>query len=151
MPTLRIDPGLEMFYQVDDFTDPWTRPEAVLLIHGNSESSDAWFAWVPHLARDFRVIRPDLRGYGRSTPMPRDFKWSLEVICSDFIRLLDELRLERVHVVAAKIGGTIARAFVARHPERVKTLSVVGSPGATRPNPQKTIAEMMALFGIREY
>ena len=35
---------------------------------------------------------------------------------------------------------------MARHPERVKTLSVVGSPGATRPNPQKTIAEMMALF-----
>jgi pimeloyl-ACP methyl ester carboxylesterase len=146
MPTLRIDPSLEMFYQVDNFTHPWTKPETVLLMHGNSESGDAWYAWVPRLAGDFQVLRPDMRGYGRSTAMPRDFKWSLDVISDDFIRLLDELKLERVHVVGAKIGGTLARAFVARHPQRVKTLSVVGSPGATRKNPEQKIAEMMALF-----
>lgn len=146
MPTLRIDSDLEMFYQVDDFTHPWTKTDTVLLMHGNSESSDAWYAWVPQMARDFRVLRPDMRGFGKSTPMPRGFRWSLDVICSDFIRLLDELRLERVHVVGAKIGGTVARAFVARHPDRVHTLSVVGSPGATRQNAEQKTAAMMELF-----
>lgn len=146
MPSLRIDADRDMFYQVDDFTDPWTKPEAVLLMHGNSESSDAWYAWMPQMARSFHVIRPDMRGFGRSTPMPRDFQWSLDVVCGDFVRLLDELGLERVHVVGAKIGGTIARAFAARHPQRVSTLSVVGSPGATRKNADEKTASMVALF-----
>jgi pimeloyl-ACP methyl ester carboxylesterase len=38
---------------------------------------------VPLLARRFRVVRPDMRGYGASTPMPRDFPWTLDVIIDD--------------------------------------------------------------------
>ncbi len=146
MPTLQIDSGLEMFYQVDNFTDPWTKPKTVLLLHGNSESGDAWFAWVPELARDFRVVRPDMRGFGRSTPMARDFKWSLDVLSDDFIRLMDELKIERFHVVGAKIGGTIARGFAARYPDRILSLSVVGSPAALRPQAETKVAAMTELF-----
>src|SRR5258708_4348888 len=51
MPTFRPSPDLEMHYEVDDFTDPWRKPETILLLHGNSESGLAWWAWVPHLAR----------------------------------------------------------------------------------------------------
>ena len=36
-----------MHYEVDDFTDPWRRPETVLMLHGNAESGLAWYAWVP--------------------------------------------------------------------------------------------------------
>lgn len=128
MPTLRISPELEMHYLVDDFTDPWRDPESILLLHGNCESGAAWFGWVPHLARHFRVVRPDMRGYGASTPMPRDFPWSLEVIIDDCVKLMQTLGIERLHLVGAKIGGTIARRFAARCPERVRTLTVVGSP-----------------------
>ena len=146
MPTLRISNNLEMFYQVDDFTDPWTEAETVLLLHGNSESGDAWFGWVPQLARDFRVVRPDMRGFGRSTPMPRDFKWSLDVLSDDFIQLMDELKIERFHLVGAKIGGTIARGFAARYPGRIQSLSVVGSPSPLRPESERKVAAMTELF-----
>jgi len=132
MPTLKVTPDLEMNYVVDDFTDPWTKPEAVLLMHGNSESGDAWYAWMPQMARSFHVIREDMRGFGRSTPMPRDFKWSLDVIIDDYARLMDSLGVERFHLVSAKIGGVIGRAFAARRPERVKTLTVIGSPPPLR-------------------
>ena len=70
MPRIQISPGHEMNYAIDDFTDPWLKPEAVLLRHGNFESGDVWFGWAPHLARNFRVVRPDMRGFGGSTPMP---------------------------------------------------------------------------------
>src|SRR5262249_51841645 len=80
MPTFSPSSELQMHYLVDDFTDPWTEPETILLLHGNAESSLSWYGWVPLLARRFRVVRPDMRGYGASTPMPRDFKWSLDVI-----------------------------------------------------------------------
>ena len=133
MPTFDVSPDGQLHYLVDDFTEPWTEPETIVLLHGNAESSRAWYAWVPLLARRFRVVRPDMRGYGASTPMPRDFTWSLDVIIDDYARLLDSLGAQRFHLVGAKIGGIIARAFAARRPERVTTLTVIGSPPPSAP------------------
>ena len=132
MPAFQISPGHEMHYVVDDFTDPWAKPATVLLLHGNAESGTAWYGWVPHLARHVRVVRPDMRGFGASTPMPRDFAWTLDVVIGDYARLMDGLGIERFHLVGAKIGGTIARAFAARRPERVLSLTVVGTPPPLR-------------------
>ena len=83
MPKARITPDLEMNYRLDDFTDPWQQADTILMLHGNAESGAVWFGWVPHLARHFRVVRPDMRGFGDSTPMPLDFKWSLDRIVDD--------------------------------------------------------------------
>ena len=132
MPTARVAPDLEMHYRVDDFTDPWREPATVLLLHGNAESGRAWFAWVPHLARHFRVIRPDMRGYGESTPMPRDYAWAIDVIVDDYLALMDKLGIERFHLVGAKLGGTFARRMAARCPGRVRTLTLAGVPGPRR-------------------
>ena len=132
MPTLKL-PDFEMHYEVDDYTDPWTQPETVLMLHGNAESSLAWYAWVPHFARRYRVVRPDRRGYGRSTPMPADYHWDFDVLIDDHIRLMDSLGIERFHLVSAKWGGTLARVFAARKPDRVATLTVAGTPAAARP------------------
>jgi 3-oxoadipate enol-lactonase len=132
MPTVHIPPTLDLHYAVDDFTDPWRTPDTILLLHGNAESSAAWYRWVPQLAPWYRVVRPDMRGFGASTPMPRDFPWTLDLIIDDFCRLMDTLEVERFHVVGAKIGGTIARAFAARRPARVRTLTVVGTPPPSR-------------------
>jgi 3-oxoadipate enol-lactonase len=73
MPIARTAPDLDMHYLTDDYTDPWRKPETVLLLHGNAESSAVWFGRIPHLARHYRVVRPDMRGFGASTAMPRDF------------------------------------------------------------------------------
>lgn len=136
MPTLKL-PDCELFYQVDQLTDPWTQQESVLMLHGNAESSLSWYAWVPVLARHFRVVRPDMRGYGRSTPMPRDYEWTFDALIDDYCRLMDHLGIERFHLVAAKIGGSIARVFAARRPERVLSLTVVGTPQAKRPGAEQ--------------
>ena len=44
MPTMNLSPGLDLFYQIDDFTDPWQAAETVVLLHGNAESGEAWRA-----------------------------------------------------------------------------------------------------------
>jgi 3-oxoadipate enol-lactonase len=132
MPVFDAMHDLAMHYRVDDFTDPWRTPETVLMLHGNFESGRAWYGWVPILARQYRVVRPDMRGFGDSTPMARDFPWSLDLVVDDFTCLMDTLGVERFHLVGAKIGGTVARAFAARRPERVHTLTVVGSPPPVR-------------------
>lgn len=136
MATLKL-PDCDLFYQVDDFTDPWTQPETVLMLHGNAESSLSWYAWVPVLARHYRLVRPDMRGYGQSTPMPRDYAWTFDKLIDDYCRLMDSLKIERFHLVAAKIGGTVARVFAGRRPDRIQSLTVVGTPQAKRPGAEQ--------------
>ena len=128
MSSLQVTPDLNMHYEVTDFAEPWRKHETILLLHGNAESGEAWYGWMPELARDYRVVRPDMRGFGRSSPMPRDHAWSLDRIVDDFIAVMDHLQIERFYLVGAKVGGTMALHLAARHPSRVSTVSVLSSP-----------------------
>ena len=146
MPSFRPTADLDMHYRVDDFTDPWRDPQAILMLHGNAESGIAWYAWVPKLARQYRVVRPDMRGFGESTAMPAEYPWTLDRLAEDFCLLLDQLGIARCHLVGAKIGGTIARAFAARRPERFITLTVVGTPPPLRPGAAERVPELIRDF-----
>ena len=115
MPKAQLSTGIEMHYEIDDYTDPWKKPATVLMLHGNLECSASWYAWVPVLARHFRVVRPDMRGYGQSTPpVPADYPWTIDVPIDDFIKLMDQLGIDKFHLIAAKIGGFIARRLISR-------------------------------------
>lgn len=126
--SLVLRDGASLAWRLDDFTDPWGQASTVLFVHGNSESGRAWDRWVGPLARDFRLLRPDLRGFGDSQAMPETHAWSLPEIAADLSQLLDHLALDRVHVVGAKLGGLMSLYFAARYPDRVRSLAVVGSP-----------------------
>jgi pimeloyl-ACP methyl ester carboxylesterase len=115
-----------MFYRDECFADAWRATATALLLHGNAESSAAWNAWLPRLGRELRVVRPDMRGFGLSTPMPLDHPWSPDGLVDDFIRFADALELDPVHLVAAKIACPIALRLAARHPSRVRSLVVLG-------------------------
>ena len=144
MPVLQLSPGVEMFYRDDDFTDPWRSAEVVLMLHGGVESGLVWNGWMPHLGRTFRVVRPDMRGFGLSTPMPVDFPWSIDRIAEDYLALVDSLDIERFHVIAAKTGGPVGLRLAARNPGRVRTLTLVGCPDygkAAVANATETYAE----------
>jgi 3-oxoadipate enol-lactonase len=146
MPTFRPSTDLDMYYQSDDFTDPWRQPQTILMLHGNAESGLAWYAWVPKLARQYRVVRPDMRGFGESTAMPREYPWTLDRLVEDFCLLMDHLGIDRVHLIGAKIGGTIARAFAGRRPERVMTLSLIGTPAPLRVGAAERVPDLIRDF-----
>ena len=145
MPTMNLSPGCDLFYQIDDFTDPWSAAETVMLLHGNAESGEAWRAWIPHLGRRYRIVRPDLRGFGRSTAMAEDFPWTLEVLVDDLARLARHLGIASFHLVAAKIGGTIALKFAAEQPALLKSLTVLGAP----PAPKNTLATTVSQWKVQ--
>src|SRR5262245_60239048 len=128
MPKVRIDDALDLHYELDDYTDPWTMPETILLIHGVADTSKAWFAWVPQLARRFRVLCPDLRGFGQSTVPPREYQWSLAALAKDLKNLLEQLQIPSVHVVGQRVGGSVAMQFAHDYPGNVKSLTVIGGP-----------------------
>jgi len=128
MPVAKLPGNLEMYYEDDDYTDPWRTPETVVLHHGNAKNSQLWYAWVPLLARQFRVIRVDARGYGKSTVPPKGYDWSLSGFGADLLNLLDHLDVGKVHLIGETIGGTIALQFAYDHPERVHTITACTSP-----------------------
>ncbi|MBI2909796.1 MAG: alpha/beta hydrolase [Chloroflexi bacterium] len=128
MPRANIDADLDLYYDIDDFTDPWKSPETIVLHHGNCKSSRFWYAWVPLLARRYRVVRLDARGYGQSKAPPPGYKWSLSGFAADLKRLLDYLGLDKVHLVGETVGGTIGMQFAYEYPERLRSLTVCSSP-----------------------
>jgi pimeloyl-ACP methyl ester carboxylesterase len=128
MATAQLPGDLLMHYEDDDFTDPWSPPETVILHHGNAKSGKLWYGWVPLLARDYRVIRVDARGFGQSSVPAPGYPWSLEGFARDLLHLMDHLRIDRAHLVGETIGGTIALEFAHRFPERLRTVTTCTSP-----------------------
>lgn len=128
MPIANLSNGLAMYYEDDCYADPWKTPDTVLLHHGNAKNSALWYAWVPLLARQYRVIRVDARGFGKSSVPAPGYDWSLSGFGNDVLSLLDVLNIDRVHYIGETIGGTIGLQFAYEHPERLKTLTTCTSP-----------------------
>jgi len=127
MNTIAIRPGVTIAYEDHCFAPPWETAQTVVMIHGNAESARAWTQWVPHLAKTYRVIRPDLPGFGASTA-PADYGWSAPEIAADIGRFLDAMQIERCHLVGAKYGGSACIAFAAKNSHRLSSLMLFGSP-----------------------
>ncbi len=128
MPKINLPDNLEMYYDDDDYTDPWRTSETVVLHHGNAKNGRLWYAWVPLLARQYRVIRLDARGFGRSSVPPEGYDWSLSGFANDLLGLLDHLELDKVHLVGETVGGTVALQFAYEHPDRLHTVTTCTSP-----------------------
>lgn len=97
--------------------------DVVLMVHGLGGTSNTWYAQTPVLSRLFRVLRPDLEGSGRSAA-----KGSLSIsgFAADMLHILDELKIERAHVVGHSMGTMVCQALAAQHPDRVRSLALFG-------------------------
>jgi pimeloyl-ACP methyl ester carboxylesterase len=98
------------------------RGPAVVLIHGGLVDSRMWDGQFGELARRYRVIRYDLRGYGKSDPWKGQFSH-----VEDLYELLKFLRVEKVALVGLSLGGVIALDFSLSHPDMVTALVPVSS------------------------
>jgi pimeloyl-ACP methyl ester carboxylesterase len=126
-----VRPGVVIAHDEEWFGPPWTTGEPIVLLHGVGESHVSWQQWVPVLSAEYRVIRPDLPGFGQS-PLPADYDCSTVQVAGDIVRLLDQLKIDRFHLVGAKYGGSIALQLAADFPQRVRTLAVFGTPSKTK-------------------
>jgi 3-oxoadipate enol-lactonase len=129
MPYLERAGQPRLYYEFDDFTDPWKNAPCIMLQHGYARSSRFWRAWVPYLSRFYKVIRLDLRGLGQSS---KDFDLAagitLNAYVQDFNDLLDRLGVESAHYCGESSAGTLGMLFAAGCPQRVRTLSVISAP-----------------------
>lgn len=106
--------GIKMYYATYGAGDP------VLFVHGGLGHSDIWANQVADLMKDHLVIVADSRGHGRSSRTEDPFGYDL--MSSDFVALLDFLKIDKVDLVGWSDGGIIGLDIAMSHPERLKSV-----------------------------
>jgi 2-hydroxymuconate-semialdehyde hydrolase len=103
----------------------------VVLLHGSGPGVTAWANWrllMPELAKKFRVIAPDLVGFGY-TERPAGVRYEMDVWIRHAIGVLDALGLEKVGLVGNSFGGALALHLANHAPERFSRIILMGSVG----------------------
>jgi pimeloyl-ACP methyl ester carboxylesterase len=98
----------------------------LVLVHGTGADTFSWVEMTPILARSFRVIALDMRGFGQ-TRRPAEPRLSHDVWRDDLRRFIETLGLPRVALAGWSLGGTVALNFAVHHPALVSHLVILGS------------------------
>lgn len=136
--TLKVRGG-KLYYEV------FGSGPGLVLIHGGFGDRRMWDDQFKTLGRQFRVVRYDHRGFGKSTAPQEAYS-----PVSDLLQLLDHLKIERAHLVGNSMGGGLALDFALMHPARVASLCIVASGPNGYPAPQKDIESVIAVFQAAE-
>jgi pimeloyl-ACP methyl ester carboxylesterase len=144
--------GLEIFY-IDRGSG-----DVVVLVHGWASSSFSWRRNVPHLSQRFRVIAPDLPGFGLYQRLPGGLE--LEHLRKVLLGLLDRIGVREFNVVGHSMGGAISAYIAATTPERVRKLvlvnpSLFGGERGRRPLAmelarRRPIGDLLVRFMVRK-
>ena len=151
--------------EIDDQGLPSGEP--VLLIMGLGMQLTAWPADLVQdlVSRGFRVLRMDNRDAGLSrgfdhvggghlgwaamrhlVHLPVHSPYSLADMAADAVGVLDSLGIQRAHICGASLGGMVAQHLAARHPERVKSLTLIMTTSGSRRLSQPTMKVRKALM-----
>lgn len=111
------------------------RGTPVLMIHGSGPGVSGWVNWrmvMNDLARDRRVIIPDMVGFGFTERWPGQ-AYDVDTWVAQLTGLLDALDLPRVDIVGNSFGGALALKLAIRHPQRLRRIVLMGSAGLRFP------------------
>lgn len=134
MPFTRNE-NVEIYYEEEGEGRP------TLLIHGHTLDRRVWDWVAPELVRSgLRLIRPDLRGHGRSARPDRGYHWRHHA--ADMSAVLDALGVDRVAVVGYSLGGGVALEMALTMPERVGRLTLLSPVLPDRPFEESFFANL---------
>ena len=108
---------------------------AVILVHGSGPGVTAYANWrlvIPALAEQFRVIAPDMVGFGFSE-RPDNVQYGVQTWADQVVGLMDSLGVAQASMVGNSFGGAIALRIATQHPDRVNRLVLMGSMGVDFP------------------
>ena len=168
--SLRSKGGLvQKSVKVGDITWPYLEGgnpagKPLVLVHGFGGDKDNWSFYAPHIKRDYRLIFPDLPGFGEND---RSFApdYSVQAQTERLRLFLDALGIDKCHLGGNSMGGGIALRFAFEHPERLLSLTLFNNLGVTgtvesdlqnmvetgsnaNPLVPRTLADVNALLGF---
>ncbi len=133
------DDGL-IYYEAEGEGTP------VILLHGHTLDLRMWDPQMDSLKAHYRVIRPEMRGYGHSS---KQFEGHHHTHLDDMIEVMDALHIDKAHVVGLSMGSFVASEMVAMHPERLLSATLASGgirhmPGPSTPFDSTELAKLNA-------
>lgn len=101
--------------------------EAVILLHGFGGSSYSWRHLIPELATDYRVLAPDLNGFGFTERPRARAPYTRSGQLKLILALMDHHHLPSAHIVGHSYGGALALTLAHDHPRRVRSLTLINA------------------------
>lgn len=120
MPFIESE-GVNIYYEEKGDGEP------VFFLNGVFMSSASWGIISSFISRYFKVVLHDMRGQWKSDKPLQKEKFSFDNHVKDVLNLMDHLNVEKAHLIGTSYGGEIALYFSIKHPERVKSLSIICS------------------------
>lgn len=117
--------------------------DAVLMMHGGFMFAETWAGQIPALSQDHTVIAPDARGHGRTTLGTEEMTYRR--LADDAAGLVDRLGLGPVHAVGWSDGGCAALGMAIKHPETLRSITLLGTPWNVDNYSSDTISEMTSM------
>ena len=108
--------------------------ESVVMVHGFGASADNWNRMAARIGKHYRVIAPDLPGWGESTRVT-SASYSYPVQVERLHRFIEQMGLRRFHLMGHSMGGGIASRYAAQYPDEVITLTAIAPHGIPEPEP----------------
>ncbi|MFZ6030291.1 MAG: alpha/beta fold hydrolase [Chloroflexota bacterium] len=127
--------NITLYYDDQGPSEPADARSTILCIHGYPLGRKMWRPQLTGLCAQYRILAPDLRGFGDSDPAPGPYP--MDLLADDCAALLDHLQIgDPVTVCGLSMGGYIAFAFSRRYPQRLRGLILA----ATRAQPDSADA-----------
>lgn len=129
-PTATLMTAPDAFADLGDVTVRYRvlgRGEPVILLHGYGGNLTFWSNIADSLARDYRVVATDVRGFGQSTKSGDPNRYGRPMV-DDVVRLMDRLGLSRAHLVGHSMGAVIAAHAALAYPSRVSSVTLLAGP-----------------------
>lgn len=142
MPYVKVN-DLSIHYEIEGCGEP------LVLLHGMSNNSRSWKEQIQELKEHYTVIAWDAPGYGKSSDPAEEFKYFKEFACI-LNGMLDQLKLEKIHLLGHSMGAAIAIEFCNLYPDKVNKLILADSTrGAAALTPEENETKLKnRLFSI---
>ncbi|MCO5946852.1 alpha/beta fold hydrolase [Mucilaginibacter flavidus] len=114
MPTAKVN-NINLFYKVTGTGEP------LLLVHGHPFDHTMWDPQIDAFSKQYQVIAPDLRGYGK-TALPKSDTSRFEDYATDMLALMDSLGIVNFHLAGLSQGGQFIMEIFRQAPKRVKSM-----------------------------
>lgn len=110
--------------------------DALVLLHGLGANKDNWTRIGKHLTPHFRVIAPDLPGFGESSLDP-DGDYTISIQAERVKAFVGALGIKSLHLGGSSMGGSIAGAYASRYPKDLKSLLLIAPAGVASSKPSE--------------
>ena len=106
--------------------------EVILALHGFTADKDNWMRFAKGLVNDYRLIAPDLPGFGETSRVA-DEKYTLALQAQRVKELLGALNIQRVHVTGNSMGGHLTAIYTHHYPQDVLSMGLMDAAGVAEP------------------